>query len=115
MRFPAVSLALLSLLASGPAAAQQPPRTEARPTPPPWSPPPNPNEPVCALTADPARGRSSPTVVFESRDNKVFLVVQSRPGETVALVTHENGAVSFDRPVCLTGIDAVVTKAIGAN
>ncbi len=115
MRTKVAALAVIGLLASGGGAGAQTARSDARPTPPPWTPVPNPNDPVCALSPDPGRARVSPVVTFENRDGKVFLVVQSRPGETVAVVTHENGAISFDRPVCFTGIDAVVTRPVVPN
>jgi hypothetical protein len=103
-----------ALIAAVPALAQQSTpgsAAQVRPTPPQWQQPqsaPNPVEPVCLR---PAEGtRTSPTVSLEARDGKVFLVVTSRPRETVAVVTHETGTISFDRPVCLAGIDAIVTK-----
>jgi hypothetical protein len=114
MRLQVVFLVVIGLLVGGGASAQQP-RADARPTPPPWTPVPNPHEPVCVLSPEGGRGRASPVVMFENRDGKVVLVVQSRPSETVAVVIHENGAVSFDRPVCFAGIDAVVTRPVATN
>ena len=109
--------------------------TQARPTVPPWNPGQNPVEPICAMAAGEAgssvaasppaaaatgtpaaqaatsaAAQLSPAVVFEVRDNKVYLVIQSRPSDTVAVVTHETGAISFDRPVCIVGVDAIVTR-----
>lgn len=98
--------------AAGGAAAQQN-RQATPPSPPAWTPAQSPIQPVCIGDDGAAGGRNSPVVKFETRDNKVFLVVQSRPNETVAVVTHETGAISFDRPVCIMGVDAIVTQPAG--
>ena len=106
-----VLAAILTAVAGFPAdlAAQQAQRPTTPSAPPAWTPTQNPIQPVC-VAEETAAGRNSPVVKFETRENKVYLVVQSRPNETVAVVTHETGAISFDRPVCVLGVDAIVTQ-----
>ncbi len=106
------AVAVACALTVGHASLAQQPQTSTPPRPPVAPVAVNPIEPSCLKEAD-GEGRGaqpSPVVTVQAVDGKVHLVVSSRPRATVAVVTHETGAISFDRPVCLRGVEAIVTR-----